>query len=865
MTDKLRQDSEERVRAEAKSGCALSPEETQHVLHELRVHQIELEMQNEELRRAQAALDTVRAHYFDLYDLAPIGYITLTEMGVIQEANLTVATLLGVARAELVKQPLSRFIHPDFHDQYYRHRHRKQFLDSGTSQACELRMVQKDGTQFWASLSATATQDSDGVTFCRVVINDITERRQAEEKLLTGEAHLRIISDNTYNWEYWRAPDGKYIWVSPSCKAISGYGPEEFTKDEPLSILEIVHPEDRGIWKEHLKELDKQQHLRRELEFRIIKPSGDVVWINHICKSIFSKEGVFLGRRVCNRDITERKTVEQALTFLATCCSARSGMGFFETLAKYLAETLDMDFVCIDRLEGDGLNARTLAVYFDGHFEDNITYALKDTPCGDVVGKQTCCFPRDVRGLFPKDEVLQDMLAESYVGITLWDSAGQPNGLIAVIGRHPLNDSRLAESILQLAGVRAGGELERLQAEETLHLAKNVAETANKTKSEFLANMSHEIRTPLNGILGMLQLLDTTNPNDEQKEYILAAIKSSNRLTRLLSDILDISRMEAGKMQVVETEFEFCRLKESIMELFNSAAREKKLDLDFIVSPQVPERLIGDEARLRQVLFNLVGNAIKFTEKGQVVVEASVLQAGNGTPCRVLFAVMDTGIGIPDSRLKDIFDPFVQGGDTFRRNFQGAGLGLSIVRRLVSQMGGGISIDNTEQGGTTIYFSLPFKLPGERRDALAAAHLPPVLPSNPPQRILLAEDDAITAMLTKRLLGKVGYSVTVATDGQEALRLLNEQDFSLILMDIQMPIMDGVEATKAIRSSTTLGEKAKIPIIATTAYSMTGDREKFLAAGMNDYVGKPIDMATLKEVVARIIADATFTTQESRI
>lgn len=202
MTDKLRQDAEERVQAhEAKRGCALSPEETQHVLHELRVHQIELEMQNEELRHAQAALDTARAHYFDLYDLAPIGYITLTEMGVIQEANFTAATLLGVARAELVKQPLSRFIHPDFQDQYYRHRHRKQFLDSGASQACELRMVQKDGTQFWANLSATATQDSDGVTFCRVMINDITERRQAEEKLLTGEAHLRIISDNTYDWE----------------------------------------------------------------------------------------------------------------------------------------------------------------------------------------------------------------------------------------------------------------------------------------------------------------------------------------------------------------------------------------------------------------------------------------------------------------------------------------------------------------------------------------------------------------------------------------------------------------------------------------------------------------------------------------
>ncbi|GFK93126.1 Sensory/regulatory protein RpfC [Fundidesulfovibrio magnetotacticus] len=861
--DKLRQEAEKRVLAsETKNDRALLLEETQQVLHELRVHQIELEMQNEELRLAQAELDAGRARYFDLYDLAPIGYLTLTDRGFIQEANLTVATLLGVPRTELIKQPLSRFIHVEFQGQYYHHR--KKLLETSESQVWELLMVKMDGTPFWASLSSAVTRDFEGIIVYRVVISDITERKQAEEGLLKSEAHLRIISENTYDWEYWRAPDGKYVWVSPSCKAISGFAPEEFTKDEPLSILEIVHPKDRGIWKEHLEELDKLQHQPQEIEFRIIKPSGDVVWISHICKSIFSDEGVFLGRRVCNRDITERKTIEQALTFLATCCSARSGMGFFETLAKYLAETLDMDFVCIDRLEGDGLNARTLAVYFDGHFEDNISYALKDTPCGDVVGKQTCCFPRDVRGLFPKDEVLQDMLAESYVGITLWDSAGQPNGLIAVIGRHPLNDSRLAGSILQLAGVRAGGEVERLQALEALQIAKNFAESANRAKSEFLANMSHEIRTPLNGVLGMLQLLDTTAPNEEQKEYILAAIKSSNRLTRLLSDILDISRVEAGKMQVIEAEFEFYNLKESIMELFKSAAKEKKLDLDFTVSPQIPKRLIGDEARLRQVLFNLVGNAIKFTEKGHVVVEASVIQLDDKASCRVLFSVEDTGIGIPDNRLKDLFDPFVQGGDTFRRNFQGAGLGLSIVRRLVSLMGGAISVDNTESGGTTFYFSLPFKLPGGKMNIdLEEARLTPGLPSETPLRILLAEDDAVTAMVTTRLFNKAGYSVTVATDGQETLRLLGEQDFDIILMDIQMPVMDGVEATKAIRSSSALGVKANIPIVATTAYSMVGDREKFLAVGMNDYIAKPIDIVALKEIVTRIIAGSASTTRVS--
>lgn len=393
----------------------------------------------------------------------------------------------------------------------------------------------------------------------------------------------------------------------------------------------------------------------------------------------------------------------------------------------------------------------------------------------------------------------------------------------------------------------------RMRALEELIKAKDSAETASKAKSEFLANMSHEIRTPLNGILGMLQLMASTPLDDEQKEYILAAIRSSNRLTRLLSDILDLSKIEAGKLTLDEEAFEIAGQRETILDLFAMEAKGKGIVLEFSIDKRMPSRLVGDKSRLQQILFNVIGNAIKFTDAGSVQVAVTPLGLQHGA-LRVLFVVQDTGIGIADELLQIVFEPFTQAEGSYTRRFQGAGLGLSIVRKLIGMMHGELTIDSTEGMGTTVYCSLPFKLP----DALSEKHEEHAakvdnLRQDRPLRILFAEDDAVNLMAGTRLLEKSGYTVGTAMDGQEALAKLSDHEFDLVIMDIQMPDMNGVAATRAIREGRAGRDKANIPIIAMTAYSMSGDREKFLAVGMDDYISKPVNMAELHAAITKVM------------
>jgi PAS domain S-box-containing protein len=391
---------------------------------------------------------------------------------------------------------------------------------------------------------------------------------------------------------------------------------------------------------------------------------------------------------------------------------------------------------------------------------------------------------------------------------------------------------------------------ERKKIEQEMITARDQAMAGMHAKSEFLANMSHEIRTPLNGIVGMLHLMGMTSLDEEQNGYILVAEKSSTRLTQLLSDILDLSRFEHGVIPVKDAPFVIKEIEQSLKDLFGVSAKEKGINLLISIDGRLPRTLIGDEARLMQVLFNVVGNAIKFTDKGSVSIGIAQLAIVNHSRLRVLFTVADNGVGITDGMLGVIFEPFVQGELSLTKRFQGAGLGLSIVRKLVAAMGGDIAIDNSEGVGTKFYISIPFNLPANYKKMNAMSVSPPISCSIDRHRILLVEDDEMNLHVGKHLLEKLGHYVTTAKDGEEALRIFDVHDFDLIIMDLQMPIMNGIDATRAIRTSTSMGAKSKVPIIAMTGFAMPGDKERFMDEGLTDYITKPVNWNIVVEKIA---------------
>jgi two-component system, sensor histidine kinase len=664
---------------------------------------------------------------------------------------------------------------------------------------------------------------------------------------------------------------GRYIFVSRNVERVVPFQAPQFMGK---TVREFGFPEySADQWAKSIaKVVESKMPLETEIFFR--GRSGPVVHDWRLVPE-FDEPGRVCSVLSISRDLTDKRRSEEQIRQNATINQAHADL--IRALASGDSELADMAqavHACAMRITGSEFGFTSS---IDPETGSNVGHSLSSMMSGDQcrVEDRSISFPKgrggygglwgvplnSSAGFFTNDPSRHPAatgLPKGHVPITrfLAVPAIYQNRILGEIalanpGRDYTQEDLRAVTVLADLFALA---IHRLRDTEDLQRAKEQAEEAGRVKNEFLTNMSHEIRTPLNGILGMLQLMQGSGLSDEQQEYAKLAVNSSTRLTNLLTDVLDLARIESGRVKVDCAPFSPRAVLESVQQLFLPAARHKGVPLLLEIDPDLPAQLAGDAAHLRQVLNNLVGNALKFTQTGSVILDALVLAHAVDGQRRVLFSVMDTGIGIPDDKLPRIFKPFAQVAEGFTRSYQGAGLGLSIVKHLVALMGGTISVCSEQNVGTSVCVSLPLgELPAaqsrqERIRAMAARN-------DLGFRVLLADDDPISLFATTRQLEMLGCQVTTAGNGQDVLDTLLEHDFDALFLDIQMPVMDGLQAARTIRTMEAFKKKASTPIVAITGHGQEEDIKKFRQAGIEMHITKPISLNAIAEAFLRCIAE----------
>ncbi|WP_266205705.1 PAS domain S-box protein [Pontibacter kalidii] len=671
----------------------------------------------------------------------------------------------------------------------------------------ELRLEERHtsitGETLWFSTIKKPLITSDGQVNVLSISTNVTEQRLANSRLKANEELHRLLSENSKDMVSLHNLDGSIIYVSKAVEEMLGYSQEEIMKLHPK---EVMHPEEvETVWaqiEEEVLELKKNVTLRH----RMVHRDGTTFWVEANVRPILNERGEPLKFQSAVHDISHRRESEMAL---------KNSEKKYRDLINYSPA-----FICTHDLDGVILTVNPYLLNMLGYTAEEMTgHSLVEF------------FPKQNEEKFLL--YLQQFNTQSLVDgiLTILNKENEERYLY--YKNYKVEEPNLAPYIIAIAQ----DITDRMRTEQELTRAKEAAEESARVKENFMANMSHEIRTPMNGILGMATLLRRTELDEAQQNYLDIICQSAENLLVIINDILDIAKIEAGKLELEEIPFNLSETVQHAFKTFIYKAEEKEIAYTLKAVQQSYPTLLGDPYRLNQVLLNLLSNAIKFTEEGSVTLSCQVLEEQQDR-LTVEFAVTDTGIGIPPSKIDYIFEGFSQAYSSTTRKYGGTGLGLSICKTLIEMQHGQIWVESSENEGSTFTFILTFPKSAVEQPDLQEEEID--FSSLGKIKVLLAEDNEINIFLAQAILEGWGAQVEVARNGREAVEMAEQGLYDVILMDIQMPEMSGIDATLEIRNLPD-AQKSLVPIIALTANALKGDAEKYLAAGMNDYISKPFE------------------------
>jgi len=738
------------------------------------------------------------------------------------QVNAALCEMLGYSRKELLEGAWQNLTHPD--DMERSRRATKQFMqESAASVEFQKRYLHKNGTAIWVQLKISVVKNAHGAPAHFIThIEDITDRKRAEEALRASEVRYRRFVERNWAGVLRNDLEGRILLCNQSLVNLLGYASVEELKAHRTPELYFTPSARRAMTL-----LLQEQKALTNYETCFQRKDGTAVWVlaNITLVEANEEEGDVIEGTIV--DITDRKRAEETL---------RASEARFRALVENSSDAILL-------LDSAG----------------NVQYAGSSTP--RVLG-------------YTEDEVegrnVFELMHPEFLETTqklLVQLLERPDAKVEGEFRYRHKDGSwrwfeftgqnlLANPAVQAVVVNARDIDERKQVMAELQRASEAAEAASQAKSEFLANMSHEIRTPMNGVIGMTDLALDTNLDAEQREYLTTAKASAESLLDVINDILDFSKIEARKLTLQRIPFSLKDTVEALTKVLGVRAAAKGLQLVSTFEPDLPAVVLGDPGRLRQILINLIGNAIKFTETGKVVVRVGKLWE-TAEQITLHISVEDTGIGIPQEKQRTIFEAFVQADASSTRQYGGTGLGLTITSQLVSMMGGKVWVESELGKGSAFHLTVclgAVKTPADLPPRAPAGAPPPPAAEMRSLRVLVVEDNPVNRLLGVRLIEKRGHAVVAVASGEEALEVLRRDRFDLVLMDVQMPGMDGFETTCAIRREETRSGN-HLPIIAVTARAMKGDQERCLLAGMDGYISKPINGSELCAAIEKLVGD----------